>query len=108
MEHFFTIEGLSQRQTESGKRYLEFLRVRAMSAGIYALCKGSQDLQSPHQEDEIYHVIRGRARMRVGAEHRDISAGDIIFVEARKEHRFYDIEEDLLVLVVFAPAESME
>jgi mannose-6-phosphate isomerase-like protein (cupin superfamily) len=46
--------------------------------------------------------------MRVGTEHREVSAGMIIFVEARKEHRFYDIEEDLLVLVIFAPAENSE
>jgi mannose-6-phosphate isomerase-like protein (cupin superfamily) len=106
MERFFTIEQLSRTQDETGKRYLEFLRIAAMSAGIYALPKGSEDLQSPHQEDEIYYVIRGRARMRVGTEHQEASAGAIVFVEARKEHRFYDIEEDLLVLVFFAPAET--
>lgn len=106
MKHFFTIERLSQTQVETEKRYLEFLRIPAMSAGIYALSKGAQDLQSPHQEEEIYYVIRGRARMRVGMEHQEVSAGAIIFVEARKEHRFFDIEEDLLVLVLFAPAES--
>ena len=33
--------------------------------------------------------------------------GSVIFVEARAEHRFYDIEEDLLVLVFFAPAEKI-
>ena len=106
MEHFFTIERLTREQQEIAKPYLEFLRVPAMSAGIYALPKGAQDLQSPHGEDEIYYVVRGRARMRVGTEHREVSAGAMIFAEARKEHRFYDIEEDLLVLVFFAPAES--
>ena len=32
--------------------------------------------------------------------------GSIIFVEAEVEHRFYDIEEELEVLVFFAPAEQ--
>ena len=106
MDHFFTIDRLTREQQEIAKPYLEFLRVSAMSAGIYAPPKGGQDLQSPHHEDEIYYVIRGRARMRVGTEHREVSQGAIIFVEARKEHRFYDIEEDLILLVIFAPAES--
>ncbi|HKW75411.1 MAG TPA: cupin domain-containing protein [Terriglobales bacterium] len=106
MEHFLTIDRLTREQQELAKPYLEFLRVPAMSAGIYALPKGGQDLQSPHQEDELYYVIHGRARMRVGTEHREVLPGAIIFVEARKEHRFYDIEEDLLVLVLFAPAEN--
>jgi len=43
----------------------------------------------------------------IGAEHADVVTGSVIFVEARAEHRFYDIEEDLLVLVFFAPAEKM-
>jgi mannose-6-phosphate isomerase-like protein (cupin superfamily) len=106
MDHFFTLDRLTREQQDAAKPYLEFLRVPPMSAGIYALPKDGQDLQSPHQEDEIYYVIRGRSRMRVGTEHREVSAGMIIFVEARKEHRFYDIEEDLLVLVIFAPAEN--
>ena len=33
-------------------------------------------------------------------------AGSVIFVEANREHRFYDIREELVVLVFFAPAES--
>jgi len=30
----------------------------------------------------------------------------VIFVAAQVEHHFYDIAEDLVVLVVFAPAET--
>jgi hypothetical protein len=30
----------------------------------------------------------------------------VIFVEARVEHRFLDVEEELVSLVVFAPEES--
>jgi hypothetical protein len=30
----------------------------------------------------------------------------VIFVEAEVEHRFHDIEEDLEILVFFAPAET--
>ena len=77
-----------------------------MSAGIYVLAAGATDPQKPHHEDELYHVVRGRARMQVGSEHADVSAGSIIFVEAEREHRFYDITEELEVLVFFAPAEK--
>ena len=62
---FFDIEQLDQRRAQGGKRYLEFLRVSAMSAGVYVLPAGAADPQKPHQEDEMYFVIRGRARMRV-------------------------------------------
>jgi mannose-6-phosphate isomerase-like protein (cupin superfamily) len=88
------------------KRYHEFLRVPAMSAGIYVLSAGATDKQSPHQEDEIYYVVRGKAKMRLGREERSISQGDVIFVEKNLEHRFFDIAEELELLVIFAPAES--
>jgi mannose-6-phosphate isomerase-like protein (cupin superfamily) len=105
--HFYRVENLIREQQASGRSYLEFLRVPAMSAGVYFLPKGSRDGQSPHQEDEMYYVVSGKARMMIGAEEADISAGSVIFVEAKAEHRFYEIQEDMLVLVFFAPAEKM-
>ena len=88
------------------KPYREFLRVPSMSAGVYVLPAGAIDAQKPHQEDETYYVIRGRARFTVGAEDHDVSAGGVIFVAAKVEHRFHDITEELAVLVFFAPAET--
>ncbi len=85
---------------------MEFLRVPAMSAGVYTLAAGATDPQKPHKEDEMYYVVRGRARMRVGAEDRAVSPGSVIFVAAEVPHRFYDIAEELMVLVFFAPAET--
>ena len=75
------------------KRYHEFLRVPAMSAGIYVLSAGASDQQTPHREDEIYYVVGGKAKMRLGREERSISQGDVIFVEKNLEHRFFYIAE---------------
>ena len=77
-----------------------------MSAGLYVLSAGSTDLQRPHYEDEMYYVVRGRARFRAGDEDQEITSGSVLFVAAEVEHRFYDITEELAVLVFFAPAES--
>jgi mannose-6-phosphate isomerase-like protein (cupin superfamily) len=103
---FFEIAELERERERTGKSYLEFLRIPAMSAGVYTLPAGGTDGQKPHREDEMYFVVRGRARMRAGAEDREISQGSVIFVAAEVEHRFYDIKEELVVLVFFAPAES--
>jgi mannose-6-phosphate isomerase-like protein (cupin superfamily) len=106
MPHFFHIDGLARERAEKNKLYLEFLRVPALSAGLYVLPKGGVDLQKPHREDEMYYVIRGRARMQTGSDHIEVRAGSVIFVEAELEHRFYDIAEELAALVFFAPAEQ--
>jgi len=97
---------IERQRAESGKLYEEFLRVPAMSAGLYVLAAGAIDLQSPHHEDEMYYVLRGKARFKAGDEDREVSAGSVLFVAAEVEHRFYDIAEELAVLVFFAPAET--
>ena len=61
---FFDLGLLGEQRSASAKAYLEFLRAPAMSAGIYVLAPGQTDRQRPHREDELYYVVRGRARMR--------------------------------------------
>src|SRR5262245_673076 len=103
MGETYSIDDLLAKRSRA---YLEFLRVSAMSAGIYVLPAGAADLQNPHSEDEIYHVIRGAAKIRLGADEQPVRAGDVIFVEAGLEHRFFEIEQELILLVIFAPAET--
>ena len=105
-QNFFAIAQLEGSRRKSAKSYLEFLRVSSLSAGVYVLDAGSTDTQKPHREDEMYYVVRGRARMRVGGEDQVVAAGSIIFVAANVKHSFYEIAEELVVLVFFAPAES--
>jgi mannose-6-phosphate isomerase-like protein (cupin superfamily) len=101
----FEIGQLLEQQGQAGKAYLEFLRRPSMSMGIYRLPAGGVDPQSPHTEDEVYYVVSGKALIRVGDEDRSVGAGSIVYVAAHMPHRFHSIEEDLKVLVFFAPAE---
>ena len=68
----FELTALEAQRAASGKPYLEFLRVPALSVGLYTLEVGAVDGQSPHTEDEIYVVMTGRARITVGDEVRDV------------------------------------
>ena len=78
-----------------------------MSAGIYTLAAGSVDGQAPHVEDEIYYVISGKAQIQIGDQHYPVETGATVFVAREVEHRFHDIEEDLTILVIFAPAHDV-
>jgi len=97
---------LLNARRQADRSYFEFLRKASLSAGIYEIPAGARDTQSPHSEDEVYYVVRGRARVRVGAEDREVRPGSLIFVPAREEHRFHDIVARLTLLVIFAPPES--
>ena len=65
--------------------------------------EGEPDPQQPHTEDEIYYVVSGAGRLRVGDEDRAVRTGSPAFVGAGVSHRFHSISEDLTLLVAFAP-----
>ncbi len=77
----------------------------ALSAGLYVLPAGAADTQSPHTEDEVYYVLAGRGAIHVEGEDRPVEPGSVIFVKAGDAHRFHSITEELILLVLFAPAE---
>lgn len=101
----FTLDDLRAAHARGGNLYHEFLRVPALSAGMYELAAGAADAQQPHTEDELYYIVQGRARLQVGHEDIAVAPGALVYVAARVEHRFHNITEDLRVLVLFAPAE---
>jgi quercetin dioxygenase-like cupin family protein len=101
----YDLDELLATQAASGRAYHEFIRSHDLSVGLYVLPAGASDNQSPHTEDEVYHVVAGRGRLLVGDEDRPVAAGSIAFVPADAVHRFHDVEEELVLLVVFGPAE---
>ena len=91
-----------------GTAYHEFLRIPELSAGVYVLPAGAEDLQRPHAQDEVYLVLHGRGTLRIGADDYPVTTGAIAFVPATTPHRFHSVTEELQVLVFFAPAETAE
>ncbi len=67
---FGKVAEINQQRAETGKLYREFLRVPEMSAGLYVLAAGATDSQRPHHEDEMYYVVRGKARFQAGDQDR--------------------------------------
>ncbi|MBW2495409.1 MAG: amidohydrolase family protein [Deltaproteobacteria bacterium] len=102
----FEIADLISAREASGEAWSEFLRVPALSMGIYSLAAKAEDPQAPHDQAEVYYVVDGRGILQVGDVERPVRAGSIVFVEANAEHRFHSITENLTALVFFAPAES--
>ena len=93
-------------QDRTGELYLEFLRRHSLSCGLYVLEPGADDPQQPHQEDEVYVVLGGQARLTVAGRDQPVGPGSVVFVARTVPHRFTDVTERLSVLVFFAPAES--
>lgn len=102
----WSIQELRERRAARTCSYDEVLRVEALSAGLHLLEAGATDPQAPHNEDEVYVVLAGRAGVEIEGVQEQVSAGSLVYVARGVPHRFVDIREDLELLVVFAPPES--
>jgi mannose-6-phosphate isomerase-like protein (cupin superfamily) len=64
--------------------------------------------QSPHEQDELYLIIRGRGVLFHDGKRDPFEPGDLLFVAAGIEHQFEDITEDLAVWRIFYGARGGE
>ncbi len=99
----FELSALDPERDADGHGYMDFLASDLLSVGYAVWPAGAEDRQRPHEEDEVYHVVSGRGSIRVGGEDRPVGPGSVVYVAARVEHRFHSIEEELRVLVFWAP-----
>jgi mannose-6-phosphate isomerase-like protein (cupin superfamily) len=64
-------------------------------------CPVRPNVQAPHEQDEIYVIVRGRGVLVHDGRRDPCEAGDLAFVAAGTEHHFEDFTDDLSVWVVF-------
>jgi mannose-6-phosphate isomerase-like protein (cupin superfamily) len=99
----FELSELEPERDPDGHGYVDFLASDLLSVGYAIWPAGGEDRQQPHEEDEVYHVVAGRGSIRVAGEDTTVGPGSIVYVPARVQHRFHSIEEELRVLVFWAP-----
>lgn len=102
----FDMNTIIAEHTTIDPLYHEFLRVPAMSLGLYVLPANSPDPQQPHQEDEVYYVVSGKGMIEVSGQSKPVQSGTIVYVPAHAPHHFHSITDDLKIVVFFAPAET--
>jgi mannose-6-phosphate isomerase-like protein (cupin superfamily) len=73
----------------------------SMRVSVAVWPANSTDDQDTHDEDEVYYVVSGRAKLSTEGKDRDVGPGTTIFMPAGVDHHFHSIEEDLKVLVVW-------
>jgi mannose-6-phosphate isomerase-like protein (cupin superfamily) len=71
----------------------------SMSLEIYA--PRERDKQRPHEQDEVYVVMRGNGTFANGARRHPFGPGDALFVPAGAEHRFENFSDDIALWVTF-------
>ena len=83
----------------AGERAVMVLRRGPLDVALGLPLRPSQ--QTPHAQDEIYFIIRGRGVLIHDSKRDPFESGDILFVAAGTEHQFGDTTDDLGVWRVF-------
>jgi len=84
--------------------WVEHLRGSDLSLGTYSIPAGGVDDQRPHLEDEVYVVRAGAATIVTPTGTARVGPGSVVFVAANESHRFTEIDEgDLVLVVIVAP-----
>lgn len=83
----------------NGERSVSVLQRGTLDVKLAAPARPNE--QTPHAQDEVYIVIRGRGVLFHDGKRDPFESGDFLFVAAATEHRFEDFSDDLLVWRVF-------
>ena len=100
-QEVFDLARLVAQGEQADRYWTTFLDRATMQCGVYHLPAGAEDPQGAHELDEVYVVMKGKAKLVAGGEEFDAGPGSIFFVERKIDHRFFDIDEDLTVVVFF-------
>lgn len=89
----------ASRDWPAGEPFTVALAHGTMSVEVYA--PRGHDPQTPHEQDELYIVLQGRAVLEVEGERQDAPSGTVLFVPAHARHRFHELSADFAAWVVF-------
>jgi mannose-6-phosphate isomerase-like protein (cupin superfamily) len=83
-----------------------FLNRKNIAAGILALSPDEEDTQEPHDDDEIYYVVRGDGYLRIQDKDYPVSEGMAYYVQKNIPHRFHGNKKELVVVYFFSGPDS--
>lgn len=98
----FSMGDAIEEMDVAAKGWWALLERPSMTLGVYRVAADATDDQEPHELDEAYYVVQGKANFTAGGRTLGVERGAVLFVAAGTPHRFHDVEEDLVALVFFS------
>lgn len=90
----------AQKKIQSSDQlFLKLFAHGSMTIEIYE--PKTEDLQQPHEQDEIYVIAKGTSDFVNNGVESNAQEGDLLFVRAGHEHRFYNFSNDFSTWVIF-------
>ena len=86
--------------------YHTFINRDNLASGVLRLEPDEKDTQTPHENDEIYYVVRGDGFLSISGKDYTVSEAKAYFVGKNIEHKFHGNKKELVVLYFFGGPDS--
>ncbi len=83
-----------------------FINKSNLAAGILILKPGEEDIQFPHDSDEVYYIISGNGYLKIKDKDYKVSKDKLFFIAKDVEHFFHGNTKELKVLYFFGGPDS--
>ena len=92
---------------KTGSSYFHtFINRDSLAAGVLVLQSGEEDMQTPHENDEVYYIISGNGFLKIKDKDYKVSKDKLFFVAKNVEHCFHGNTKELKVLYFFGGPDS--
>ena len=89
------------KQVPKDNKHLSSLIFENQNMQVRYYSPKNKDNQTPHQQDEIYVIAKGKGIFVRGKEKIFIHVGDVIFVPKKEHHYFKDFTDDFATWAIF-------
>ena len=90
----------------SDEYFHTFINKQSLAAGVLVLQPGEEDTQEPHQNDEVYFIIKGNGFLKIKNKDYSVEPNKMYFVGKEIEHYFHGNTKELVVLYFFGGPDS--
>ena len=92
---------------KNGNEYFHtFINRTNLAVGVLVLQPGEEDTQEPHENDEVYLILKGNGFLKIKDKDYPISKNKIYFVAKNIEHYFHQNSKELVVLYFFGGSDT--
>ncbi len=92
---------------KNGNEYFHtFINRTNLAVGVLVLQPGEEDTQEPHENDEVYLILKGDGFLKIKDKDYPISKNKIYFVAKNIEHYFHQNSKELVVLYFFGGSDT--
>lgn len=102
----FDLSDYVDKIKKSDSYFHTFINKSTLAAGVLVLNPGEEDIQTPHESDEIYYIISGDGYLKINTKDYPVSKDRIFFVGKHVKHYFHGHKKELKVLYFFGGSDS--